>query len=125
MGRARGPLPARLGGRAACDRFAAAWTDRAAKHQANAIRALREHYRVRQKDAAKATLAAAEAIREGFLWCECADAEFLRVLADWRADPSKSKLGKSELKAYDESIAVFVSARKKGVEAYLAIQRGI
>lgn len=107
----------------ACDAFAKDWTDRVAKHKAEAVKSLKEFYRVKQKEPVKAFPAGVEAIRDGFLWCECADAEFLKTLTGWRADAAKLKLGKADLKAYDDVVPAFTSGRKKGFDAYAALNK--
>jgi predicted esterase len=107
----------------ACDAMAKEWADRAAKHKADGIKALKEFYRVREKDPGKAFGAGVDAIRSGFLWCECSDAQFLDTLTGWRADAAKLKIGKAELKAYDEVVAAFVAGRKKGVDEYAALNK--
>lgn len=107
----------------ACDALAKEWADRLAKHKAEGVKSLKEYYRTNRKDPAKAFPAGVEAIREGFLWCECADPEFLSTLAGWRND-AKLKLGKADLKAYDDAVPAFTSARKKGFDAYAALNRG-
>jgi poly(3-hydroxybutyrate) depolymerase len=108
----------------ACDALAKEWADRVAKHKAEAVKALKEYYRTRQKDPAKAFPAGVEAIREGFLWNESCDGEFLNAMTGMRNDAAKLKLGKAELKAYDEVVPAFVAARKKGFEEYARINRG-
>ena len=108
----------------ACDALAKDWADRVAKHKAEGIKSLKEFYRTSRKDPAKAFPAGVEAIREGFLWCECADAEFLNTLTGWRNDAAKLKLGKADLKAYDDVVPAFVAGRKKGFEEYAKINRG-
>jgi predicted esterase len=107
-----------------CDAMAKDWADRLAKHKADGIKALKEFYRTSRKDPAKALPAGVEAIRDGFLWCECADAQFLQTLTGWRADAAKLKLGKGDLKAYDDVVPAFVAGRKKGFDAYAKINRG-
>jgi hypothetical protein len=104
------------------DAVAKDWDERLAKHKADAVKSLREFYRTRQKEPAKAFAAGVEAVRVGFLWCECADPEFLKQLATWRGD-AKLKLGKADQKAYDDVVAAFISARKKGLEAYAEINK--
>jgi hypothetical protein len=47
----------------------------------------------------------------------------LTPLATWRADAAKFKLGKADVKAYDEVVPLFTSGRKKGIEAYAEINR--
>jgi poly(3-hydroxybutyrate) depolymerase len=108
----------------ACDALAKDWADRLAKQKADGVKALREYYRVNRKEPAKAFPAGVEAVREGFLWCECADPEFLQTLAGWRNDAAKLKLGKTDLKAYDDVVPAFTSGRKKGFDAYAQINRG-
>ena len=108
----------------ACDAMAKDWADRVAKQKADGIKALKEFYRVKAKDPAKAIAAGVEAIREGFLWCECSDAEFLGTLSGWRNDSEKLKLGKADLKAYDDVVPAFTSGRKKGLDEYAALNRG-
>jgi pimeloyl-ACP methyl ester carboxylesterase len=106
-----------------CDALAKEWADRLAKQKKDAQASLREFYRNRQKDPAKAFAAGVDAIRAGFLWCECTDGEFLKTLAGWKADAAKLKIGKADLKAYDDVVPVFVSARKKGLDAYASVNR--
>jgi len=108
----------------ACDAMAKDWADRVARHKSDGVKALKEFYRTSRKDPAKAFPAGVEAIREGFLWCECADPEFLNTLSGWRADAAKLKLGKADLKAYDDVVPAFVAARKKGFDAYAKINLG-
>jgi hypothetical protein len=106
-----------------CDALAKEWADRLAKQKKDAQTSLREFCRARQKEPGKAFAAGVEAIRAGFLWCECADPEFLKSLAAWRGDAAKLKLAKADVKAYDDVVPVFVSARKKGLDEYAAIAR--
>jgi pimeloyl-ACP methyl ester carboxylesterase len=89
-----------------------------------ASRRIKEFYRTSKKDPAKAFPAGVEAIREGFLWHECCDGEFLNTLTGWRADAAKLKLGKADLKAYDDVVPTFTSGRKKGFDEYGQINRG-
>jgi poly(3-hydroxybutyrate) depolymerase len=108
----------------ACDALAKEWADRLAKHKSEGVKALKEFYRTSKKDPAKAFPAGVEAIREGFLWHECCDGEFLNTLTGWRADAAKLKLGKADLKAYDDVVPAFTSGRKKGFDEYAQINRG-
>jgi pimeloyl-ACP methyl ester carboxylesterase len=106
-----------------CDAMAKDWCDRLAKQKKDAVASLREFYRARQKDPAKAFAAGVEAIRVGWMWCECADADFLKTLATWRGEAAKLKLAKSDVKAYDDVVPAFLSARKKGLDAYASVNR--
>ena len=105
--------------------LAEAWKDRLEKHQTDAVKNLREYYRVRDKDTAKAFDAGVEAVRVGFLWYECADATFLDALAKGKEDAKKLKLTKAQVKAYDQAVVPFVAARKSGVSAYQDLNKSL
>jgi poly(3-hydroxybutyrate) depolymerase len=107
----------------ACDALAKEWAPRIDKQRLAFGKSFDEYWRCRQKDPAKALAAGVESINDGFLWCRSADPDFLEALSGWRADSAKLKLGKPELKLYDEVVPAFVSGRKKGFEAYAAINR--
>jgi pimeloyl-ACP methyl ester carboxylesterase len=106
----------------ACDAMAKDWADRLAKHKLEGVKALKEYYRVRQKEPAKALAAGVAAVRDGFLWCECMDANFLKALGDVRND-AKLKLAAADAKAYDDVVVAFTSGRKKGLDEYAAINK--
>jgi hypothetical protein len=106
-----------------CDALAKEWAERLAKQRQTAAKSLDEYWRTREKDPAKAFGAGVEVVRAGFLWCRAADPDFLKALADWRADAAKLKLGKADLKSYDELVPAFASGRKKGVDEYAAINK--
>jgi predicted esterase len=104
-----------------CDDLAKAWADRRKDHRDGAVKHLREYYRVRQKDAAKAFDEGVEAIRTGFLWYECADPELWKALDGWKDDAKRLKLTKAALKAYDGVVPVMRSACKKGLASYVEV----
>ncbi len=110
-------------GTAACDALAKEWADRLAKQKAEAVKSLKEYFRTREKEPAKAFAAAVDAIRDGFLWCECSDPDLLSRLGAWRGDSTKWKLAKADVKAYDDVVTVFVAARQKGRDEYAEINK--
>jgi predicted esterase len=109
-------------GIACCDTMEKEWEERFAKQKADAVKALREYYRVRKNDPAKAFSAGVEAVREGFLWCECSDPDFLKSLETWRAD-GKLKLAKADTKSFDDVLPTFNAARKKGLQEYASLNK--
>ena len=98
--------------------------DRFEKQQTEAQKNLREYYRVREKDPAKAFDAGVEAVRVGFLYWECADGVFLDALAKGK-DDKKLKLSKASLKAYDQVVVPFVAARASGLKEFLSLNKSL
>jgi predicted esterase len=109
----------------ACDDLAKEWTKVLDLHKDKGVNALRQHYQVRQRDPKKAFEAGVRAVRDGFLYYECADPIFLKALDDWEKDAKKLKLDPAALKGYRQCVEPYVDALKKGLAEYLGLNRKV
>ena len=107
----------------ACEALRKTWADRLEKHKDDAVKHLKEYYRKREKDVATAFTEGVAALQTGFLHYECAEEAFLESLEGWAKDAKKNKLTKAQTKAFDETVPVFRTARKKGLAAYQELEK--
>jgi predicted esterase len=104
----------------ACDAFAGKWEPVVREQTEAAIRHLRAMHAA--KDPAEAFAEGVAAIREGFLFHECSDPEFLKRLGQWRKD-RKLKLPKEAVKEYDDLVPLYEKAIQEGFRSFEAAER--
>lgn len=104
----------------ACDAFAEKWDPVLKQHADAALPHLRAMHGA--KDPAEAFAAAVAAIREGFLYDECMDSDFLKRLAELRKD-KKLKLPKEAVKEYDDLVPLYEKAMQQGYRSFEAAER--
>lgn len=104
----------------ACDAFGEKWAPVVKQHADAAIRHLRAMHAT--KDPAEAFGEGVAAVREGFLYDECTDPEFLKQLAAWRKD-KKLKLPKEAVKEYDDLVPAYEKAIQEGFRSFEAAER--
>jgi len=104
----------------ACDAFAETWAPVMKEHTDAAIRHLRAMHGT--KDPAEAFAEGVAAIREGFLFHECMDPQFLKQLAEWRKD-RKLKLPKEAVKEYDDLVPPYEKAISESYRSFEAAER--
>jgi predicted esterase len=100
------------------------WAEPFERHRKNADKHLREFWRQREKEPAKAFPAGVAAIKEGFLAPGAADAGLLAALEEWRGRSGPLKLPKAAVKEYDGVVVRFLAARKAGLEAFRKLNGG-
>jgi predicted esterase len=103
-----------------CDAFAETWDPVLKEHATAAIGHLRAMHGT--KDPAEAFVEGVAAIREGFLYHECMDPEFLKQLGAWRKD-KKLKLTKEAVKEYDDLVPLYEKALQQGYRSFEAADR--
>jgi predicted esterase len=99
------------------------WNKLLERHRDKGVEGLRDYYRARGKDNAKAFEGGVRAVCDGWLYVECADMEFLNTLEAWEKDARKLKLDAGALKAYRQVVAAYRDALKKGWDDYAGINR--
>ncbi|MCK6459603.1 MAG: hypothetical protein L6Q95_06870 [Planctomycetes bacterium] len=104
----------------ACDAFAETWAPVMKQHADAAIAHLRAMHAT--KDPAEAFAEGVAAIREGFLYHECMDGQFLKQLGEWRKD-RKLKLPKEAARDYDELVPPYEKAMQQGYRSFEAADR--
>lgn len=99
------------------------WEKLLARHEADAVEHLRDHYRTRQGSPAKAFGEGVLAVRNGYLHEECADPAFLKTLEEWAKEAGKLKLDPSAVKAYRQIVVPYAEALEKGWKEYAGRNR--
>ncbi len=95
----------------ACEEVAKRVAPTLEAHRKDGIAHLRKHYgALKSSKTAEAFDEGVAAIESGFLWIECADAQFRKNLEDWAKDAKKLKLAKSPLKTYDAVVVPYGKA---------------
>jgi predicted esterase len=104
----------------ACDAFAVKWDPILEEHAEAAIRHLRAMHAA--KDPAKSFAEGVAAVREGFLFHECMDPEFLKRLGELRKD-RKLKLPKPAVKDYDTLLPAYENSITSGLRSFTSLER--
>jgi predicted esterase len=107
------------------DALAKEWEKVLATHKDKGVDALKQYYASRQRDPKKAFECGVRAVRDGFLYWECADALLLDALKAWEKDAKKLKLEPAAVKAHGQFVEPFVEALKKGLAEYAGLNRKV
>jgi len=100
------------------------WAGPLERHRKNADPHLREFWRHREKEPARAFGSGVAAVKSGFLHPGVADPQVLGALEERRGKAGALKLPKAALKEYDGVVARFLAARKAGLEAFRKLNGG-